>query len=568
MDRRTLLLSSLGVAAAAYGGWRYANAPRPRPRADLSGSKKSGLNILLVVTDQERSWEQYPAGFIETHCPGRMRLRESGVSIDGAHTPIQLCSMARGVIYTGAHSPNNGVWENVPVPMASDLSTELPTLGTMLQDAGYRTGYAGKWHLTNLYPQDAPLSAAEVQSIIRSYGFDETANTSDRGGVHGGLKLDGQTIDDALGFIRRRDGQDQPWFLAVNIVNPHDIMYYTSGEAMTRSRVSEYPDPSVRPPDAPLYQDDLGYDVYGAWGPETLAGRPAAVSEYVGFWDNLFGRLEYDEPRVAREFQNYYWNCMRDSDRHIDRLLAGLDASGQADRTIIVFTSDHGEFLGVHGLRGKGVSAYREGSKVPMVIRHPDGLKSHSAKSLVSFVDIAPTLLSFAGVAPSTVQTEYPYLAGHDVGALAGTANARTRRDEAGVLTYWTGLAYLDRNGPELVSKALSKTGLSRRWATLNAVRQIDWTKRGHMRGLYDGRWKFSRYFRPGDHHVPLSYEELVARNDVELYDTQADPEELTNMASDSAQRLVIEDLNRRANALALEEIGADDGDFVPFFAR
>ena len=568
MDRRTLLLATAGVAAAGFAGWRYTTRPKPRPRGDFSGSKKSGLNILFILSDQERAWDLYPQGYIETHCPGRTRLLERGTYIDGAHTPIQLCSMSRGVIYTGVHSQNNGVWENVPIPIASDLSTELPTLGSLMQDAGYRTGYAGKWHLTKLHPHNVPLPKEKVNEIVRSYGFDESETRWERDGAGTGFREDGMTVDESLRFIERNKDGDQPWFLAVNFLNPHDIMYYTSGPDMTASRASQFPDESVRPPDAPLYRQDLGYEIVGDWGPGTLPGRPDAVQNYDGCYSAAMGRMEMDDSRIAREFQNFYWNCTRDCDRHLAALLDGLEASGEADRTIIVFTADHGEYLGVHGLRGKGVTAYREGSKVPLIICHPDGMKGKAGQALTSHIDIAPTLLSYAGVAQATLAEQIPVLAGHDIGALAGSANTATRRDEDGILTYWTSLAFLDPAAPRILAEALEKKGLSQRIAQISAVQKVDWHKRGQMRGIFDGRWKFSRYFKPSDHHFPAGWEELTARNDLELYDTSADPAERTNLAYDPSYRAEIKRLNARTNALIRTEVGEDRGNFVPMFAR
>ncbi|MEM1414600.1 MAG: sulfatase-like hydrolase/transferase [Myxococcota bacterium] len=560
MDEQALVLAALGLASGAG----YAARRRQRRRAQLPRPRGPRLNVLFVLTDQERSWDQLPAGFIDRHCPARASLRDEGVQIGGAHTPIQLCAMARGAVYTGVHAPNNGLWENVPVPMARDLSKALPTLGTMMEDAGYRVGYAGKWHLSKV-PERA---GAPVASAARRYGFGESEADKELDGANAGRENDGASVDAALRFIARHRGPGAPWFLALNLVNPHDVMYYTSGDAMTRSRVSQFPSPSARPPSTPLYQEDLGYEVVGSWGEATLPGRPPAIREYLEVWNRLFGTLDTCSEDIAREFQNFYWNCLRDSDRQLGRLLAGLRASGEDERTVVVFTSDHGEYLGAHGLRGKGVSAYREGSRVPFVVRHPEGRRGAVAVNLVSLVDLAPTLLALAGIDPSVVREHYPDLVGHDVSAVVGDAQARTPRDARGILTYWTGLAYLDADAPRMAAEALAKRGLAQKLALARMVRRVDWTKRGHMRGLIDGRWKLSRYFRPGDHHLPKDLEELARRNDVELYDTEADPGELRNLAGDPAHREVLARLNERKNALIREEIGDDAGAFVPFFAR
>jgi arylsulfatase len=89
---------------------------------------------------------------------------------------------------------------------------------------------------------------------------------------------------------------------------------------------------------------------------------------------------------------------------------------------------------------------------------------------------------------------------------------------------------------------------------------------RGHMRGLFDGRYKFARYFSPREHHRPESWDDLIRHNDLELYDTTLDPLETTNLAEDAStaprDRIVV--LNRALNALVAKEIGVDDGGFLP----
>nr|WP_321440670.1 hypothetical protein [uncultured Hyphomonas sp.] len=81
-------------------------------------------------------------------------------------------------------------------------------------------------------------------------------------------------------------------------------------------------------------------------------------------------------------------------------------------------------------------------------------------------------------------------------------------------------------------------------------------------------RWKFSRYFKPSDHHFPADWDELTARNYLELYDTSADPAERTNLAYEPAYQTEIERLNARTNTLIRTEVGEDPGNFVPMFAR
>jgi arylsulfatase len=558
--RRAAIAAGL-LGAAGAGLWAAFGRQSPRPRFDLRADAKTKLNVLLILSDQERDWSLTPAGFVERHCPGRQWLIERGVRFTKAVTPTQFCSMARGVVYSGAHSQTNGVWENVPIPYATDMRRDIPTLGSLFADAGYVTGYVGKWHLSKI--ENRP--AEEVNADIKSYGFMDTEVNSETDGANIGLERDGTTIAEALRFLGKHAKGGRPWFLPVNLLNPHDIMYYTANDAMTASRVLDFPDRSVRPPTDGLYAENLGYDVFGPWGPGSLSKKAPAAREYGLAYEAAMGRMPYDDLNAAREFQNYYWNCIRDSDRHLMTLLQALEASGELDRTVILFTSDHGEYLGAFGLRGKGVTPYREASHIPFVVVHTDGRNGVSAADPVSLIDVAPTLLSMAGVDRERLRGVAPALPGIDVSTPVLTG-APSPRAERGALLHWTSLAFQDSNTPHRFKDVFKMSMPWRVPAMLNALRQSDWSKRGQMRAIYDGRYKFARYFAPDNYHSPKEWNTLSTRNDLELFDTASDPGETVNLAADPGQRALVLSLNARLNDLTAAEIGPDDGGFLPFF--
>ncbi len=562
-------LSYTGLAAAGVGGalW-YSRQPGERPRGTFAAPKGKPLNILLVVSDQEFAWDLYPHGFIEKHTPARTWLRENGLTFTNAQTPTPICSTARGVIYTGAHSPTNMLWDNVPLPYASPLRPDIPTLGTMMLDAGYQTGYAGKWHLSMLDEQDPAKSSAKTTAEIKSYGFLDTEAGSELDGPHAGYLYDKRTVDQALRFVARNKGGERPWFQAVNLVNPHDIMYYTSGDEMTKSRIIDFPDKNARPPDNPLYSKDLGYDLTANYGPATFGKRPDAVSEFGKTFEGSMGTLSYDDLDAGREMQNYYWNCARDCDRHLMRLIEGLRASGEIDRTIIIFTADHGEILGTHGLRGKGTSPIRESVRVPLTIVHPDGPKNALTSALVTHIDLAPTLLSFAGVKADDVKTQLPSLTGRDYSNLLATPGSAGTRDQDGILYHWTSFAYLNHESLARFGAARKMNPVSRTIELASMLRE-NTNLRGLMRGSSNGKYKFARYFNAHEHDRPTSWEALLKTNDLELYDLTADPGETTNLAATpEAHKQVILAMNALTNKLAAAEIGPDDGSHMPIFAR
>jgi arylsulfatase len=131
---------------------------------------------------------------------------------------------------------------------------------------------------------------------------------------------------------------------------------------------------------------------------------------------------------------------------------------------------------------------------------------------------------------------------GVDVADAVADASARTERDAQGHLFDYMTARGLTPEGPD------PEVGV-----------------RGLIRGVHDGRWKFARYFATGEHHMPRDWETLLAHNDLELYDLEADPDEIVNLAHEpDAHRELILELNAKVNALIEREIGADDGACYP----
>jgi len=566
--RRTFLGAAAAVGLAGTGLGVYERNAAALPRVSVTPVDRKAYNVLFILTDQERSWDQLPQNFIDRHCPNRAWLRKQSLDIRRANTTSQLCSMARSTIYTGCHSPHTGVWENTPLPYAEGLRRDVPTMGSVFQDGGYLTGYAGKWHLTHMLSAEQGANAHGVQSLVQSFGFDEALLDGEVDGAYAGMDMDEAIARRAADFMRRHRDGTRPWMLAVNLVNPHDVMYYTANDEMTQSRVTQFPDESARPPQTPLYQEDLGYPVFGTWGPATRSGKPRAVQEFSRTMDEALGHMPYDDEAIAREFQNYYLNCIRDCDRQLGVVLQGLRESGQLNHTIVVFTSDHGEFLGAHGLRGKGSSIYREASEVPLLIAHPDGPKGQASEALFSAADLIPTMLGMVGLDTRAYLSQLPLLAGYDLSSLVARPLEATARDQVGVLAYWTGLTFLNHENVRRFDDIQKRPPGIRHLAMLNMMRESLKQQRGAMRGLITRDFKFARYFRPIEHNTPQSWEELVAANDIELYDLRTDPQEINNLAENPSHREAVMRMNAQLNEVIHREIGADDGRFLPIYMR
>ncbi|MFE1877202.1 sulfatase-like hydrolase/transferase [Streptomyces sp. NPDC059496] len=185
-------------------------------------------NILLIVTDEERASLPRPEGY---SLPARERIAARGTTFERYYTASAQCSSARSVIYTGRYLPLTEIYDNDNMPYIHPLDPALGTLGTMLRAAGYYTTYQGKWHLSNGYV--TPENPGPTTDALEPYGFSELNDWGDiDGGAWVGLKLDPVIAGQAVRWLRNRAPvvrEDQPWFMAVNFVNPHDIMSFDYG---------------------------------------------------------------------------------------------------------------------------------------------------------------------------------------------------------------------------------------------------------------------------------------------------------------------------------------------------
>jgi hypothetical protein len=274
---------------------------------------------------------------------------------------------------------------------------------------------------------------------------------------------------------------------------------------------------------------------------------------------------------------NYYINCMIDVDQHIGAVLDALEESGQAENTIIIFTSDHGEMAGAHQLRQKGSVAFRETVNVPLVIVDPRQQGGNRTDAVGSHLDLVPTILTFAGLSEKKKEQRYPFLKGHDLSGLVadpvsdGPRGGATTTGIGALYTYdmimTIDVQWLQGNAPMLLDTAAAEAGVEFHRGTesfLAILEQIgtpDLDKRELFRGVFDGRYKLVRYFGLGHYHLPGSVEELLANNDVALYDLLIDPEEMDNLAdpdNPNYDEALLATMNAKLNALITAEIGED----------
>ncbi len=539
-----------GVRQAAATGAVTADGPKQPP------------NILFILTDQEQHFDRYPSGF---RLPGRERLMRDGVTFTSHQINTAVCTPSRSVILTGRHIQHTRMFDNSNLPWVDNMSTDIPTIGHLLRKAGYYTVYQGKWHLhKGMEESNVPGGELADPAIMEGYGFSDYVGAGDIiGGTLGGYHFDHFVANTARTWLRRKgqslNAKGQPWFMTVGLVNPHDVMYYNTDLPGENVQSAGHPAfPINRAPRHALYQQKWDMPLSPTrkqpWG---QPGRPPAHLEYQTARQALVGQFPNEDARWRR-LQDYYLNCIMDCDRSVDALLRELDDLGLMQNTVVVLTSDHGELCGAHGMHGKGATAFREQNQVPLIISHPAFRGGKRCGAVTSHLDLVPTMLGLAGAGGTKVAATTNGLEGKDLTPLlAASETAGTNAVREGALYCYNMLLYLDA---EFISAAMAAIAQGKK-----PTRKPDLSKRGAIRTVFDGRYKFSRYFALTQHNRPETMAQILALNDLELFDLQEDPNEAHNLAVDARRNgeLVLA-MNAKLNALIDGEVGEDVGQMLP----
>lgn len=571
-------MSGLATAAAAslVPGSSEASA---KAAAGSSGALKAAgsgpYNFLFILTDQERYFRpgELPRDY---QLPAHERLARRGVVFENHRINSCVCTSSRSVLYTGRHIQHTKMFDNTNFPWISSMSTDLPTVGHLLRDAGYYTAYKGKWHLTKEFETVNELGSPTkiFTKEMEAYGFSDYVGVGDIiAHDRGGYLHDQITAAMGVSWLRGKgkdlSAQGKPWFLAVNLVNPHDIMFLNTDR---RGEVSQAKDLlgriRVEPAD-PLYAKQWQFDLPATFRqPLNAPGRPAAHADYIRSHDGLVGRIAEEDEWRWRRRHNYYLNCLRDADRSMLTLLDELDVLGLASNTIVVFTADHGDLDGAHRLHGKGATSYREQNQVPLIVVHPAYAGGKRCRAVTTHLDIVPTLVNLSGADAARKAALTRDLPGKDFSPLlAAPEKAGADAVRSGALYVYNMFAYIDGDFmARAVAMMAQPDGKARvQAAAKDGSLRPDLGKRGAIRSVFDGRYQFTRYFSPKQHNRPASMESIFRMNDVELYDLAEDPGEVSNLALDRARHgELLLAMNDKLNRLIDAEVGEDVGQMLP----
>ena len=367
LTRRQFIQAGLAASASASA------APR-RP------------NILYVFSDMQRATSMGIYGDPNVRTPALDAFAGQGARFDAAMSNTPVCCPHRACLQTGLYSHHNGVVTN-----GTRFTRKARGLAEQFHDAGYTTGYAGKWHIPAGYGTEDgdPL------------GFPPEALDSLTKGGQGVrphcVRVDGKEVyvptvlaDRTVRFIEEKSREKAPWIYFLSWLPPHG--------------------PYMSPPE---FKSHYGGRLQLA--PNVPKGAPEDF---------------------ARQSLPDYYGMVESLDSEFKRILEAVDRSGAAQDTIVCYSSDHGDMLGSHGYTAKRWP-HEESVRVPFLIRYPRAIRpSQVIRAPFSTVDVYPTLASLAGLKPPSG------LDGMDYSPLVTGKTSRAPRDYAFMQMMYAYVAY------------------------------------------------------------------------------------------------------------------------------
>jgi arylsulfatase A-like enzyme len=493
---RKQLLGTGATAASALLLSQGAGVERALAAAQGKRHNVAGMNIVLFLTDQERAIQHFPQNWLRQNLPGMRRLRRHGLSFERAFTNACMCSPARSTLMSGYFPAQHGVKYTLEEDMPAteypqvELPVELKNLATVMKAAGYNVIYKGKWHCSKpAKKEDA------VPADLERYGFsrwnppDAGANQSVPEAGGGFIDNDGRFIDStgegadegALQYLSSRAAQEQPFFMVISLVNPHDVLFYPNKSFEEAGYDDSWLQGNIQVPET---------------GEEDLSTKPTVQEEFLKIF-NLTGKPK--NTAQMRNYLNFYGNLMRSSDSYLVNVLDKLEETGLFDNTLIVRTADHGEMGLTHGgLRQKNFNFYEEATRVPLVYSNPKLFpKPAQTDALVSHVDFLPTLASLAA-APQSARADWQ---GVDYSKLVLHPSSNRSTQDYIVFTY-DDFQSGQNSGPYPKPP-------------------------NHIVSIREGRWKLAKYYDVNHKKRPQW----------EMYDLKSDPLERKNLAFGGYER-------------------------------
>ncbi|NJL31350.1 MAG: sulfatase-like hydrolase/transferase [Phycisphaerales bacterium] len=369
-------------------------------------------NILFLFTDMQRADTIHALGNAVIQTPNLDRLVREGTSFTNAYSPCPVCVPARCCMHYGLYPQKTGLFDNGK--MMEDNGASYPQV---LGEHGYRTHAIGKCHFTPEHRALRGYQSRQIQEEIQSkpesddyiaWLRDNNYDYYESHGARGEMYYIPQISslpahahptqwigDESVRHIRENSGKGQPWLLFSSFIHPHPPL------APPKPWHRLYRSPDMPMPIVPEHSQEL----------QVWINRNQNRYKYRdrGIDDNL-----------VRLIKAYYYACISFVDYQIGRIMHELEATGQLENTLVLFASDHGEFLGDLNCFGKR-SMHDASARVPMIIRFPQRYPAGTrCDTAVSLVDIYPTILAACGITQQNIKLD-----GIDVASVVSGAQDR-----------------------------------------------------------------------------------------------------------------------------------------------
>lgn len=474
-------------------------------------------NILLIIVDQDRATQHYPAGWEEENLPNMTLLKQNGLSFRNGFCNTCMCSPSRSTLFTGLHPAQHGVTDTLTFAFRAsvnetELDNTLPNMAKMLR-ANYETHFRGKWHMSKGGLDNVHPAKSLMQAEVAIFGFDgwippdagEDTKLQNFGG--GYASHDQIYVNQAIEYIkdyqtRQANGEtDKPFFLVLSLVNPHDVLSYPL--TYEDGGYSDDDLESVGIPLPPTVSEKLALN----YKPQAQVVTKAGLANGLG---------ELSNEQMQLNYLNFYARLQMGIDKQIGQVLDcfyGENGANQlAEETLIVRLADHGEMGMAHGgLRQKSYNVYEESLRIPYIFSNPVLYGGgYETDQLASLIDMVPTLAGFLNEVDSSAGIEPP-------------SNAR-------------GVDLSDVLCDPTVDEAV-QTEIVFTYDDVRAGQPIPLPAANRIRCIRQQDWKFARYF-----HADSSYPDAF-----EMYYIKGVHKELTETLSEKAFKTGVEKLQQKA---------------------
>ncbi|MGJ8679086.1 sulfatase-like hydrolase/transferase [Paraglaciecola sp.] len=513
----------------------YCMATQAASQSLVSNHKKP--NIILILTDDQPYGYLGVTGNKIVETPNIDELANQGVLFTNAHVSSAICTPSRISLLLGQYERKHGVNFNSatavsPEAWANSYPVKLRESGyytgwvgknhTPVGEKGYATGlmessfdywYAGNGHIF-FYPKEKHTIFSEAESNTQVEIVEE--------GTLDFLNSNKHKFDKAIKFLDRRP-ENKPFMLSINFNLPHgagtsNMKMRPTDDALYRTK---YRDTDIPLPESYIAKADIK--------------QPKLPADLLKVEDRQAGYNYSDTADALKERYTRQLQAMTGIDRLVGNLKKELKRQGLADNTVIIFTSDHGLFMGEQGLGGKAL-CYEKTTHVPLIVFDPrQDVKSHKSLALVQSIDIAPTMLKLAGVdVPKTMQ-------GEDIRDAIYKGN-NTQRDYVFSENLWS--THFGNPRCEAIQTQDWKYIRYYKNNNMSATRKIELAKELNipvnkvLYGMHDNDIVVYRdYLDSSLHGEPAVYEEL--------YDLRNDPTELVNLVEQKQHQQKLSELRK-----------------------